>query len=41
MTRALIVLVAAALVVSACGKRGELQRPGPMWDNPAKAAPAK
>jgi hypothetical protein len=41
MTRALIVLCAAALVLGSCGKRGELQRPGPMFDVPAKAAPAK
>jgi hypothetical protein len=41
MTRALVVLAAAALILSACGKRGELERPGPMFDVPAKTAPAR
>jgi hypothetical protein len=41
MTRIALVLVIAALSVAACGKRGELQRPGLMWDTPAKATPAK
>jgi len=43
MTRLAVVFILAAVALSACGKRGELERPGPMWDpKPAPAAaPAK
>ena len=41
MTRAALILALAALALASCGKRGDLERPGPMWDNPAKAPPAK
>ena len=41
MTRALIILAVAAIALSACGKRGELQPPGPHWDEPTHAAPAR
>ncbi len=41
MTRAIIVLAVAAIALCACGKRGELQRPGPRFDEPTRAAPAK
>jgi predicted small lipoprotein YifL len=41
MTRAIIVLTIATLALAACGKRGELQRPGPRFDEPTRTAPAK
>jgi predicted small lipoprotein YifL len=31
MTRTLVITLAAALVLCACGKRGDLERPEPMW----------
>lgn len=37
MTRLLFVL-AACVAMTACGKQGDLERPGPLWGPEAKAA---
>lgn len=40
MTRALVNVLAigaAALALGACGKQGDLERPGPLWGEKAKA----
>ena len=31
IVRPLLLMAAAALALSACGKQGELERPGPIW----------
>jgi predicted small lipoprotein YifL len=39
MNRALAIgIVAIALGLTACGKQGDLERPGPLWGDKAKAA---
>lgn len=41
MTRALIVIAAATLMLAACGKRGELERPPPHAFPSAPVAPGQ
>jgi len=40
MKRVLVLMAIAAVSLSACGKRGELERPPPLWGQPAATAPA-
>ena len=40
MTRIVVLMAVAALTLSACGKRGELERPPPMWGSGQPTAPA-
>ncbi len=37
--RTLLVIVLAASAVSACGLKGDLQRPVPLWGNPPDEGP--
>jgi predicted small lipoprotein YifL len=37
MSRALLIGLAIALGLAACGKQGDLERPGPLWGDKAKA----
>lgn len=39
MIRTAFVLAAAALALSACGMRGDLERPVPLWGNPPNEGP--
>lgn len=39
MNRSVVAFALAALLLSACGLRGELKRPGPMFGNPPLEGP--
>jgi hypothetical protein len=37
--RTAILLAASALALCACGLKGDLERPGPLWGNPPNEGP--